>query len=120
MTSVRIRPLWRAAAYAALIAFLWLPRGHLAGHDEISAARAYRAGGAPAVAAAPFEAGRSERARGCPLCLSLSKVRSTLAVLAGATPSTPTVAAPLAAARAVHVRETFVSAHTAPRAPPSA
>ena len=119
MTSARIRPVWRAAAFAALIGFLWLPRGHLAGHDEISAARTHSAESAVAVAATTFEAASGERAAGCPLCLSLSKVRTTLAVLAGAVSSAPASASPLAASHSFHVRETFVSAHTAPRAPPS-
>ena len=120
MTSDRIRPLWRTAAFAALIAFLWLPRGHLAGHDEVSAARTHHAGSGATVAAAPLAARGGERAPGCPLCLSLSKVRSTLAVLAGVDSPAPTARSPLAATRALHVPETFVSAHTAPRAPPSA
>jgi hypothetical protein len=120
VTSVEIRPLWRAAALAALVAFLWLPRGHLAGHDEISAARAHQAPSASAFAAAPVQAEGSERAAGCPLCLSLSKVRSTLAAVGALAWGAPTAASRLAALRAAHVAETFVSAHTAPRAPPAA
>lgn len=118
VTSVEIRPLWRTAALAALVAFLWLPRGHLAGHDEISAARAHHA--PSAFAAAPIHAEGSERAAGCPLCLSLSKVRSTVAGVAGLAWGAPTAASPFATLRAAHVAETFVSAHTAPRAPPAA
>ena len=120
VTSVEIRPLWRAAAFAALLAFLWLPRGHLAGHDAISAARAQHAPSATAVAAAPFHAEGGERAAGCPLCLSLSKVRSTLSTVPSVASVAATAASPLAATGSVHVAETFVSAHTAPRAPPAA
>jgi hypothetical protein len=120
VTGVEIRPLWRAAALAALVAFLWLPRGHLAGHDEVAAARAHPSGSAAALSSVPVEAAAGERAQACPLCLSLSKVRSTLAVLAGAESPAPTAASPLAATRSCHVAEAFVSAHTAPRAPPAA
>jgi hypothetical protein len=120
VTGVGIRPLWRSAALAALVAFLWLPRGHLAGHDEVSAARAQHAAGAVSVSAAPPHVEGSERAPSCPLCLSLAKVRSSLAAGPSATSSAPTVASPLAAHRPAHVSETFVSAHTAPRAPPAA
>jgi hypothetical protein len=120
VTGVRTRRLWRAAAIAALISFLWLPRGHLSGHDEVASARAHQHAGAGAVSAAPLEAPGSERAAGCPLCLSLSKVRTSLAAPSGAPASAPAAASPLATARSVPVRETFVSAHTAPRAPPSA
>jgi hypothetical protein len=119
VTGLEIRPLWRAAALAALVAFLWLPRGHLAGHDEVSAARAHHGAGALSVAAAPPHVEGSERAPSCTLCLSLAKVRSSIAALASAGWSAPTLASPVAAHRSLYVPETFVSAHTAPRAPPA-
>ena len=113
MTAVRQRPLWRAAALAALLA-VGFAAPHLAGHDE---ARASRGDVERAFAAATADGG-SHRPALCLQCLAGTKVRDRLSrvtVLAGALPGPGLPLAPRAIARAPRAPR---GDPAAPRAPP--
>lgn len=114
------RPWVRLAACAALVAFSFLPHGHLRGHEEVAAARALAEAAAPSLAAAPLELAPESRAKGCSLCLSLARVRDALAQ--GGDAALPVVAAAtrLSAPRAERGAEAPALPHASPRAPPAA
>jgi hypothetical protein len=114
------RPLWRAAACAALLAFACLPHGHLRGHEEVAAARAFAAAPTHAIHAVPAGPEAPARHAACPLCLSLAKLRDALPEGAGV--ELPVLAATTAAEppRGALVPEAPLAAHASPRAPPAA
>jgi hypothetical protein len=113
VTAVRRRPLWRAAALAALLA-VGFAAPHLAGHDE---ARAWHGDVERAFAAAPTDGG-SHRPALCLQCLAGTKLRVRLArapVLAIALSGPALPLAPRAFARAPRAPR---GEPAAPRAPP--
>lgn len=118
MSEARLRGLHRIAAAAALVAFALLPRGHLRGHEELAAAGA--AGTVAEVFAASPGHGHGGAPAPCRLCLSLGKLRSSLARPAVLSAPVPPTRAPYlrpppsAPPEAVHL------AGAPPRAPPAA
>jgi hypothetical protein len=115
-----IRALWRAAACAALLAFAFLPHGHLRGHEEVAAARALAGSEAPALLAAASTGHADAHQRACPVCLSLARVRDALAAGSGVELGVLAAAASGPPASVPRQPEAPTSAHTAPRAPPLA
>jgi hypothetical protein len=113
-----VRPLWRAAASIALLAFFCLPHGHLRGHEEVAAARALATSAPAALAAAPLVRGDEARSEACPVCLSHARVRHALASSAAVPVLALAAETPLAPPPAPQRPEAPTSGHTAPRAPP--
>jgi hypothetical protein len=110
----------RLAACAALLSFALLPHGHLRGHEEIAAARAWVRAPASSLGAAPVGLPESPGRKGCSLCLSLARVRDALAKSDGPALAVAAAAARLSAPCAERGPEAPSLPHACPRAPPSA
>jgi hypothetical protein len=115
VTGFRLRTLQRAAALAALLAFAFLPHGHLRGHD--AAAAGIGSATAAVVADAPAHSDAAPHGT-CPLCLSLAQVSSAL--VHGASIAVPVAAfsVRLAPSAPPLRAEAPGLASSAPRAPP--